>query len=315
MSDVKRAVTTRATGDAPQDDVDSVGLTDGLAKLIGKTLMVLPRVSPARWIQRRFRCTLDAGGAERFTVNSHDGVALDALRLRGVKGGERPAVVMSHGWMEIKECQLRQARMVSEAGHDVILFDHRAHGRSEGQYTTFGVHERHDARAVIDAAEQRAWLPHGVVTMGLSLGAATVIMEAADDPRVRGVIAIAPFTSFADAIDSYRRLYVPPASTPWAVRGFKRALRDAGVELLEADVLGHARRLNRPVLVAVGERDRNLPGAVHAKRIAEAIGEPWATWCDVPGADHFNVCRRRWPGFDEAVLAFLDRVSAGGHAG
>jgi len=306
----------RPSGDShvpPQSPVtpraidDRVGLVDGLAKMVGKALMVGPRISPARLVQRRLRCRIREDDAIRVTTS--DGLQLETVRIRARQASSRPTVLICHGWLEVKECHLHQANLFADAGHDVILYDHRAHGRSTGRYCTFGVLEQHDARAVIDEAERQGWLPNGVVTMGLSLGAATVILEAPTDDRVRAVIAIAPFTSFTAAIDSYRQLYVPFIDPEWAVRGLGRALRDAGARMEDADVLAAAGRLHRPALVAVGDRDKNLPARRHGRRVWEAVGRSRATFFDVPGADHFNVCRRRWPGFDETLLAFVKDVS------
>ncbi len=71
-------------------------------------------------------------------------------------------------------------------GFEVVAYDSRAHGQSDGTMCTYGIRERQDLRRVI------ATIPAGpVILVGSSLGAAVAIQTASVEPRVSGVVAVA----------------------------------------------------------------------------------------------------------------------------
>jgi len=107
---------------------------------------------PGRWRMRE-------RGGRRFVVHTADGTHLDAWWLPPRGGSPGPTVVMLHGWTEFKEMHLAQALRLQHLGHPVVMYDARGHGASAGRPTTFGVRERADLSAVIDAAlaDAQAW--------------------------------------------------------------------------------------------------------------------------------------------------------------
>ncbi len=282
------------------------GFLDGLSRLIGKGTLCIPRYYFHPWAMRGIRRRMDRTDGQRFKAVSHDGTTLACVRFAAKHPTDRPTVVIAHGWMEVKECHLRTVELLVGEGHDVILFDQRGHGDSGGRFTTFGVWEQHDVRAVVDEVESRGWLRGGVATMGLSLGAAAVLMHAADDPRVQGVVAVAPFASYAEAVRSYHRIYGPWLCEKWVLRGHARAARDFGFEMRETAVIDAVRRLTCPVLLAVGEHDKHLSRSRHTQRVADALPDDDARPHVIRGANHFNPFRAQWPGFDDKIVSFLN---------
>jgi uncharacterized protein len=303
----------RSGGSGGSGGVGGVGPCDWISRGIATALLHGPRLSPAR-VAQRFLCghVTDLGG-QRFGVNTPDGLRLAAVRFPG-RAVDQPRlpVVFLHGWMQVKECQLRMARVFVARGHDVVLFDSRAHGRSQGRHTTFGVRERDDLAAVLDKMAARGWADGRVITAGVSMGAATALMHAADDHRVAGVVAFAPFASLREAVRSYRRRYAPCLSNAWGVRGFEQATDRLGFALDEAAPITGIARIDAPVLILVGQRDKNLSERDHARVLAAARSAERCQVHVVPGANHFNICRKPWPGMDDAVTAFCSRVSEAG---
>ena len=252
-------------------------------------------------------------GGRRFTATAHDGVKLDAWRLPASPDAEtrRLPLVLVHGWMEMKEFHFAPARRLAELGHDVVLYDHRGHGNSGGKGSTFGVLERHDLTRVIDAAVTRGLIAPRVVTLGFSLGAATVLQHAPLDDRVVGVVAIAPFLDLRTAVESFRRRLAPWMDAPWLQDGFDQAASRHGFAIDEASTLDAVRSLSKPVLMVEGGRDTVLPPTHHTEKLAEAIDPRLLERVRVPAANHFTICRRPWPTMNRAVRAFCDRLAAG----
>jgi pimeloyl-ACP methyl ester carboxylesterase len=81
----------------------------------------------------------------------------DGLTLRGwlfPAAGDAPRrglVVYLHGIADNRQSGIGHARWLTARGYDVLAYDARAHGASEGRAATYGVHERRDVSAALDA--------------------------------------------------------------------------------------------------------------------------------------------------------------------
>ncbi len=301
---------------------------DWLARLMAWGTMKMPRIAPSRWMQEDHRLAASDLESHVFEITAEDGVKLDGwyfpARMRdqrsAVSGQESEVgkpmndvsslsapIFFSHGWTETKEFHLRLVRVFIAAGHPVVIFDQRGHGRSQGG-CTLGVREPDDLRAVIDEASRRGWAADRVITMGVSMGGASVLRHASEDVRVIGVVSYAPFTSFLHAIRSYARRYFPFLSADWGVRGFMQSCRNHGFDIARANAIDAITKITVPMLLIVGQQDINLPAGDHARVLLEAAPPGLAQLIEVPDATHFNICMKQWPGVDEQVLAFLHQV-------
>lgn len=124
----------------------------------------------------------------RFDVSTADG-ALAAWRF-GRPGA--PVVVLSHGWGG-RGAQLRSfVPALVEAGYQAVLFDHIAHGLSEGRQSTL-VHFLKDVDAVVSHLEAQGLRIAGMIAH--SLGAAAVGAWLNQTQREMRVVLVAPPTS------------------------------------------------------------------------------------------------------------------------
>ena len=106
-------------------------------------------------------------------------------------GVPEAAVVLVHGFSasaeDPKVCGVAEALQAD--GFDVVAYDARGHGRSEG-VSTLGDLERHDVAAAVEVARKRS---ERVVLVGASMGAIAVLRYAAsiDDPQaLAGVVTV-----------------------------------------------------------------------------------------------------------------------------
>lgn len=122
---------------------------------------------------------------ERLTLVTADGVRLNCARLAGPS--DAPAtLVLVHGFANSASTPRIHAFAHLLARHlHVLVPDLRGHGRSMGR-CTLGVDEPLDVAAAVEAAQPD--LP--VVTLGLSLGGAAVLLHAGTFGGVAGVVAV-----------------------------------------------------------------------------------------------------------------------------
>lgn len=111
----------------------------------------------------------------------------------------RPVVVMAHGFGGTKDSGLQPfAERFSAAGLDVVAFDYRGFGASDGQPRQSVSVERQiaDYRAAIAAAQQLPGVDRGrVVLWGSSFSGSHVLRVAAQCADVAAVIGMTPLTS------------------------------------------------------------------------------------------------------------------------
>ncbi len=251
-------------------------------------------------------------GGRRMKVELASGERLDAwYSPRSTRLGDRSMlpIVFSHGILEVKERHFRFADRLNAMGHDVILYDHRSHGRSGGMHVTFGVQERDDLRRILDTAIQRQYIDERVVTIGFSLGGGSVLQHASVDERVAGVVAVAPFGDFRAAIRTFRDRYAPWLDDEWLLRGFNVATAEAGFEVEQASAVSAIARIACPVLLVAAGRDPVLPPCHHTQTLLDAGIAGDVTCVTVDRATHMTIMRKRWPVFDDALDAFLKRIA------
>ncbi|MCS7009777.1 MAG: hypothetical protein NZL98_00205, partial [Anaerolineales bacterium] len=84
--------------------------------------------------------------------------ASDGITLRGfwipASGSDR-AIIILHGHGSSLDWDIQRAPHFHQAGFGVLLFDFRAHGRSDGRLATFGYLERQDVLGAVEFLKAR----------------------------------------------------------------------------------------------------------------------------------------------------------------
>jgi pimeloyl-ACP methyl ester carboxylesterase len=218
----------------------------------------------------------------------------------------RGTIVILHGIRDSKLGSLGSARAHVRRGYRVVIWDSRAHGESSGEYLTYGVEEARDLVALIDVLERKRLLAGPLYAIGTSYGGATVLHYAALDPRVRKVVAIAPFASLHEVVRSYLQWWfgrfadlVPDF---WIDARLEQAGRVAGFRAEHACARCVAPQLTAAVLLIASRDDERIPYQ-QAEAIRDAIGGRARLFL-VDGVGHVAVGRAA--GVADAVARFLD---------
>lgn len=239
----------------------------------------------------------------------------DGLTIRGWWiPAQRPVgtVLLLHGYAHNRLELLPQAPYLHAAGYDLLLFDWRSCGKSDGEIFTFGDFERRDLTAALDFASARG---HGkIAAIGYSMGAATAILGGAFDPRLAAVVADSAFATLEDnfgrGFEQLSPLPLPLPAFPFAPLALWIAHLETGVTAIRPidEVASFA---PRPILFISGSQDTLVPPD-QTDRLAAAAGEPRET-LRIKGAGHPS--SKRGGPYDTApelyqktVLAFLGRA-------
>jgi pimeloyl-ACP methyl ester carboxylesterase len=226
-----------------------------------------------------------------------DGLVVKGWRVRTYMP-RRGVIVFLHGVGDNRQSSLGLVARFVPKGWDVVAYDSRGHGSSQGDTCTYGFYEKRDLRSVIDSIREPR-----VVLFGVSLGAAVALQEAADDPRVIGVVGVSTFSDLRTVATERAPFFASRANLRDAI-----ALAEAQGKFRvdDASPLAAAPRIHVPVLLLHGADDRDTRPA-HSQRVHDALGGP-KRLALVPRAEHNDVLNKEWVW--DAISDWLDHVVA-----
>jgi pimeloyl-ACP methyl ester carboxylesterase len=248
----------------------------------------------------------EAAGTE---LTASDGIRIAGWYVpAGNHGGPTAAtIVLAHADGKNKSEMLAWADLL-HATYNLVFFDFRNHGQSSGDVTTMGVREVRDLRAVVDWVNA-AKKPTSIAMLGVSMGGAAAISEAASDTRVAAVILDSTHATLANALQARLERDGYPLALPGAWSILLGGLLRAGEDMSAADpVQAIARYGARPVLILAAGDDRAVGPRDASDLLAAALGVgAHAELQTCPGAAHeksIETCPTQYAGW---VLDFLQR--------
>lgn len=260
---------------------------------------------PYRAEIRRLYDGLMSRECQTVTVRSHDGLILSG-RYYHVRDGA-PLDICFHGYRSSWMTDFSGGSELSlQMGHNLLLIDQRAHGKSQGSTITFGLKERQDLLQWVLWANDRFGSGIPIFLYGVSMGGATVLMAPQQQlpDNVRGIIADCPYANALEIIlhvagDMPIPLWL---TKPFVILGarifghFDLRETDARIEIAKAKI---------PVLIIHGEADDFVPAAMSD---LASCNPAFITRHTFPGARHgisFLVDSRR---YRKIVMEFVEQA-------
>jgi len=239
--------------------------------------------------------------AVRFAAR--DGVQLSGTLVSAP--GAAGAVILVHGFKSGRSEMLDWLQFLYPT-YSVLLFDSRGTGSSDG---TFGVGATED-RDILGAVDLIASRTHvgsdRIAVLGISLGAGDAILAAAQDQRIRAVIADSPWIDQLVQIERMYSLPVGPLSVP--LLPYEPALVDTliGGRLEDAVPIVAATRIppRRLLLIHTLDDGNATTPVAGSQRIIHLAGEPTELWL-VPSGGHVGAIRSSHDEYVSRVMTFL----------
>ncbi|HPH95461.1 MAG TPA: alpha/beta hydrolase [Anaerolineaceae bacterium] len=221
--------------------------------------------------------------------------------------GSKKTAIIAHGITYTIYGSVKYMKLFRNRGFNVLLYDHRNHGRSGGKNTTFGYYEKEDLKSVVDWALNRLGPGGKVGTHGESMGAAIVLQHAAIDPRLSFVVADCPFSTLEGQL-TYRlgvEYHLPPFPMLNLADFF--CWLQTGMKIKEVSPISAVRQFSTPLLLAHGKDDDYIPPAM-SQALYDAKTNGLRQLYLAPNAKHAEAFWKNPVEYDQKVGEFLTQI-------
>ncbi|KAB2903010.1 MAG: alpha/beta fold hydrolase [Anaerolineae bacterium] len=241
----------------------------------------------------------------------HEEVTFPSRYKAQIRGWWIPAeqpmgtVIFCHGQNGSMDGDLPQAVPFYHAGYNVLMFNFRAHGNSDGKTVTFGVFEKEDLLGAVDFLAQEKGI-HKSAVIGFSMGSAVAMIGAALSDKISVLILDGVFWRLLDVMDYWlRSRHIPPPISSFIARlAVTGASIRTNTRMFQVSPRLWAKHLNHvPVLFIHGEKDRLIPLA-DVQKVAADLNGPFKIWV-APDCDHREAFKKHEAEYNRQVLGWL----------
>lgn len=246
---------------------------------------------------------------ESVEFASSDGVTLRGWFLPADDDPSR-TIILAHGFRSNRLTPslpaLELARSLVASGFNVLMFDFRNSGESDGDVTTLGDHERKDIVAAVQwLKRERADRAERLGLIGFSMGATTALLAAASEPAIEAVVADSPFSDLRSYLKANMSFWtgLPEVPFTWTIMAIMPPLINLDVRAVSP--LAVMPELAQPVLLIHAEGDDAIPA--RESEILAAAGNPERTelWV-APGTKHLGARQVDPAAYDARVVRFFN---------
>lgn len=215
--------------------------------------------------------------------------SFDGLMLRGKYyeyHKDAPIEILFHGYhgSAFRDLSGGVIRCFS-LGHNALIVDHRASGKSDGHVITFGVKEHRDCKQWVEFALHELNPDAKIILTGISMGAATVLMCADETlpENVIGILADCGYTSAKEIIKKVIREMNLPSDFlyPFVKLGARLFGR---FDIDEKSPIEAMKKSRLPVIFFHGDDDDFVPHGMSRKNYEACASEKH--FVTISGAGH-----------------------------
>ena len=218
-----------------------------------------------------------------------------------------PAIIMVHGNGHNRDDPtigaLDIAAELVETGYNVLMFDLRGYGESDGSTVGGGYLEKRDLEGAVAYIESRGLDRIGVI--GFSLGAVTALLAAAEDNGIAAVVSDSSYGDLNDVMEpEFEKRTKAPTIFLHPILFMIKIIY--GVDFAAIRPVAVVSEIDpRPILFVHGSDDTTIP-ASHASRLFEAAQNPQDELWIVPGAEHTRAYKMHPAEYMQKVTDFFD---------
>lgn len=239
---------------------------------------------------------------EEVTFKSTDGFSLKGWWVPASDSDQ--AIIQLHGHGGSMDPDIQYLPAWNTAGFNVLMFDFRGHGRSQGHVTTFGYLERYDVQGAVKFLKEEKDI-NRIALVGFSLGGMVAILSAPLCPEVGAFVEDGAPARLRSALTIWGIEHHLPT---WAAKSlawmavFGASIR-LGVNLFHHEPVRWIGKISpRPLMIIHGDLDQYCPDFEELL----SAGEPIEVW-RLPDVGHVQASQVCPEEYRKRVVSFLER--------
>ena len=239
---------------------------------------------------------------ESFKLKLEEDLLIDGWY--GQADSSNACVIFLHGITMNKTALLNEANKFRQWGYSVMLIDFRAHGKSDGHNTTFGMRETEEARLAFEWAKKKG--NTSIIVYGVSLGAVVAIKATAENKiQPAAIIADASFADLHSHLKARSREIGFPSEPFGALVTLWMGIEN-GFNGFNHDVTEYAQKVHCPILLECGDADRYV-SVEEIKKIYSQFPSSYKMLALYPGLDHESYLHAAPLNWESEMNSFLRR--------
>jgi dipeptidyl aminopeptidase/acylaminoacyl peptidase len=233
----------------------------------------------------------------------------DKITLRGwwIPNSKSDRVlILSHVKNGTRSVFLPLFKPLSDAGYNLLAYDMRGQGLSDGDHYTYGQKEQQDLLGVVSFVKGKGFAPGKIGALGWSMGAATSLLAMGATPDIKATVSDSAYGDFSQAINS--RFSSITKLPPFFMSGILVAGNIFyGVDVAKVKPAEAIKNIgNRHVFIIHCTEDDNVPVS-EAYRLKEAGGASISEFWILPGLKHVGAFEAYPAEYIRRVVAFFDK--------
>lgn len=276
--------------------------------IIGPTILLQPRKRTAEFYRALGQPTTPSDLSlqyEEINVIAEGGIKINCWITKSdppVKG----TILYLHGVADCKIDGIPLAKFLHDHHFNVVLYDSRRHGESDGKFCTYGYYEKHDLIKIINYLESRSDIHLGKMgVFGTSMGAAVALQCAAIDKRITAVVAENSFATLRTIFDDYQKRMIKLPFHYLRNLVIKRSEWLAQFKASDVSPLDAVAKIHIPLLFIYGTGDK-LINYKYSIMLFENTDDPKELF-PIQGAAHNDTWNIAGETYERKLLHFFEK--------
>jgi len=269
----------------------------GLSLYIAASFISVDRFLCANRVEIKFPDTLNL---------AHEDVQFKTSDNLTIKGWFFPAnsnksIILLHGWKANRFEPLPRVKFLHDAGYNVLVYDARACGESEGDLISLGYYEAEDLIAAVKFLKEKGM--KRIAADGISQGGATIVFAAQKTNDLDCIIIESCYDELVNAVNNrFKSMLFIPGEIGSALM-IPIAEKKLNAKISDIAPVNYIDKIEVPVYVISGAADTRTT-ETETKKIFDKANAPKQLWI-VPNAKHEDLYRVGGTEYEKNILEFL----------
>jgi pimeloyl-ACP methyl ester carboxylesterase len=240
---------------------------------------------------------------EAMRISTRDSLELDAFYIPSSLDTTYGTFLVLHGIGACKEYMFGIASALSQEGIAVLLYDSRGHGKSTGEFLTYGFLEKHDVSDIIthlDATHPTK--RYGI--WGVSYGGAVALQAMAIEPRIDIGVIESTFSTVREIVFDYKKRMLGIGWHWVSDRVLERGAEIAGFDPEQVKPEESCKQIKQPIIMAHGSIDGNI-SVEYGKRNFANLASHDKEFVLLEGGNHNDMWHVGGQAYGEKLLGFI----------